>query len=326
MRMLLRSMGLRPSLCPILRSNFLHMKNFGLLQEQGVQVKDWRFGGVTGIIPEVLQVGGDWTEYLPVYEPQSSSFDTMSCVTYSALNCLETMYSRKYGVEENFSDRYIAKLSGTKTTGNYLSKVANSILKYGLVSEKLWPYEGNNWTEYMSDIPVDLIQAGQESLDKYKINWEWIVDRDAKTLMDALEYSPVQVTVYAWESPSNGIYQRTDRVTNHAVMLYGYKKYEYWLIYDHYENNIKRLAWDFKFGHRLRYNIEDSMPKPKFEDNLLVQDAQDTGTIGMTLDGKIMVGDLDKVVATYLVRTQGKGLSKEDWDSLEKINLKKEPV
>jgi hypothetical protein len=308
------------------------MKNFGLMQEPGVEIKDWRMGGVTGIVPEVLQESGDWTEFLPVYEPQKITYDTMSCVTFSALNCLETMYSRRYGIEENFSDRFTAKVSRTTPSGNYLSRVANSILNYGMVSEALWPYGGNNWSAYMADIPLDLIQAGQNSLDKYKINWEWVVERDAKTIMEALTYSPLQVTVYAWESPQNGIYQKTEKTTNHAVMLYDYKKYEYWVIYDHYENNIKRLAWDFKFGHRLRYNIEDYMPKPKFEDNLLLQLVEGAGGFGMTLDGKLIVDDLDKVTASWITRNNGdiKGkvlaVTEEDWNDLEKINLKKEPV
>jgi hypothetical protein len=302
------------------------MKNFGLLLEQEVRVKDWQLGGITGIIPEVLQPSADWTEYLPVYEPQLINFDTMGCVTYSALNCLETLYNRRYGIEENFSDRFIAKASNTSLNGNYLSTVAETIRSHGLVAEKMWPFDANNWTEYMKDIPIEVIQAGQNSLDKYKVNWEWVVERDAKTVMEALTYSPLQVTVYAWNSPKDGIYQKTTKTTNHAVMLYAYKKYEYWMIYDHYDNKIKKLAWDFNFGHRLRYNIEDYMPKPEFEDNLLVTDAQDTGAFGMTLDGKLMVGEPGEIVATYLARTQGQGLTKEQWDSLPKINTKKEPV
>jgi len=315
------------------------MKNFGLLQEVQANPKDWRFGSFTGIIPEVLEEDGNWNEYLPVYEPQRKDFDTMSCVSFSALNCLETLYKRRYDIEENFSDRFIAKASGTTLQGNYLSTVAETIRTFGLVGEEFWPFEAKTWVEYMKDLPLEVLQAGQDSLARFKLNWEWVVERDAKSMIEALTYSPLQVTVYAWEKPVNGIYPRTEKTTNHAVMLYGYKKYEYWLIYDHYSNNIKKLSWDFYFGHRLRYNIEDYMPTPKFEDNMLVQDAQDSGEFGMTLDGKIMVGDLSEIQATTIMRSKKKiidgeefsllktkALTKEEWDESPKINTKKEAV
>jgi len=306
------------------------MRNYGLLLEQEASSKDWVMGGVTGIIPEILQPTGDWSEFLPIYEPQYKGFDTYSCVSYSANNCLETIYNRKYGLEENFSDRYPAKTSGTTPSGNTFSAVANSILKYGIVREPKWPFSDDikNWNEYMDDIPVEVLQDGQSSFDSYDIRWEWA---NSLPLTEALKYSPLQIGVHAWEKPVNGIYQRTDKPKNHAVMLYAYKKNEYWLIYDHYHNEIKKLAWDFWFGSKLRYNISNTMPK-QFDDNLLVMDAQDTGAIGMTLDGKIILDDLAKVHAMWSMRTDGdvkgktKSLTKEEWDAIPKINLQKEPV
>lgn len=306
------------------------MRNYGLLQEKEANSKDWVLGRATGIVPEVLQPDRDWSDYLPVYEPQWKGFDTYSCVTYASLNCLEGVYKRKYGIEENFSDRFTAKMSGTRPNGNTFSNVANSIVDDGVVAEKAWPFSDDikNWNEYMSDIPQEIIDRGKESLNKYHIQWAWAGNTP---MYDALQYAPLLVGVHAWEKPVNGIYQRTSKAKNHGVMVFYAKENEYWLIYDHYSKSIKKLAWDFWFGSRLQYNIEDYMPK-KFEDNLLVQNVQGDGSFGMTLDGKLMIGDLDKLLATWAVRNKGdvKGktddLTKDEWDGLTKINFKKENI
>jgi len=308
------------------------MRNYGLLQEKQARAKDWVFGGITGILTDKLELDGSWDEWLPIYEPQSSTFDTMSCVTFSALNCLETLYKRKYKDDVNFSDRFIAKSSNTTLSGNYLSVVADAIVNYGLVDESLWPFEARNWTEYMKDIPTEVYDSAAVSRERFKINWEWVLDGSTDALKEALQYSPIQVTVYAWQTPVNDVYQRTEIAPNHAVMLYGYRDNEYWLIYDHYSKNIKKLAWDFNFGHRLRYNIENNMPEKKYADNLLVQLVEAPGGFGMTLDGKLVIDDLSKLQAAWILRNNGdiKGktlpMLKADWDLLPKINLKKEAL
>lgn len=308
------------------------MKNFGLLISKEARAKDWISGGVTGIIDEPLVIWGNWDEYLPEFEPQSVLFDTMSCVSFSALNCLEALYKRKYRIEENFSDRFIAKMSGTTVMGNYMETVAETIRKVGLVEEAVYPWGGNNWVEYMQDVPEDVVQRATASLGSYKVNWEWVLESDVESLKNALTYSPLQVTVYAWGKKKGDIYQKTSTTPNHAVMLYGYEDGIYWKIYDHYLNEFKKVTWDFFFGHRLRYNIENSMPTPKIANNLLVQLVEEGGGFALSLDGKLIIDDLDKLIAVWLVRNDGdvKGktlaVKSELWDSLVHINLKKEIV
>jgi len=308
------------------------MKNFGLLISKEAKAKDWVFGGVTGIIAEPLQLNGQWDDYLPVYETQFKTFDRLDCVTMSALNNLETLYNKKYGTEENFSDRFIAKMSGTTLIGNYLDVVANTIRTVGLVEEDVYPDKCKNWTEFYQYVPEDVKQRAIASLETYTVNWEWVLDMDAESLKNALTYSPLQVTVNAWGKKLGDIYQCNNGPLNHAVMLYGYEDGIYWKIYDHYDNCFKKLAWDFNIGHKLRYNIEQRMPGKLFEDNLLCQDSQDSGAFGVTLDGKLMIGDLAQLQATFTMRNDGdtKGktrpLTKEQWDSLPKINLKKESI
>ena len=105
------------------------------------------------------EVCEDWTPFLPKGEKQHGLyFDTMACVTFSALNIIEIQLnfmvanslmseeSVKFFSDEgyllngqfNFSDRFTAKMSGTTKDGNYLQKVWDSIRNHGLLSEKDW--------------------------------------------------------------------------------------------------------------------------------------------------------------------------------------------
>jgi len=117
------------------------LKNYGLRIEAEARVKDWIFGGISAIEPVNLVEKG-WSDYLPVKEVQRNKFfDSMACVTFSALNCLEILHKRLYEIEVNWSDRWMARVSGTTTKGNYLSTVADTIRKKGLILEEFWQFD-----------------------------------------------------------------------------------------------------------------------------------------------------------------------------------------
>src|SRR5207247_8242189 len=109
---------------------------------------------------EVLNPSGDWTAYLPSAENQSTHIvDTMACVTFSCLNVIETQIKFLTGREVNFSDRFIAKLSGTTQQGNTVQNVLDAIRKYGLVLEEEWPTDLNfNWDQYYAPVPDEVIK------------------------------------------------------------------------------------------------------------------------------------------------------------------------
>ena len=143
--------------------------------ETGVRIKQpdpkaWMAGGETGIAKVVLEVSGQYDDYLPDEENQSfytpARFDTMSCATFSATNNVETLLNRMRAKGQlskkqedflinkgyinpqtnkvNFSDRFTAKMSGTTRDGNYLEAVGDSIREcekggHGLVPESAWP-------------------------------------------------------------------------------------------------------------------------------------------------------------------------------------------
>ena len=228
------------------------MKNYGInIQPK----KSTDYIANIGGIGEELNPSGNWFDFLPVKEYQHFDWgDTMECVTMSALNCLEILHTYLYGIEPNWSDRFTAKMSNTTHRGNWLTAVANSIRHDGLVSEEDYPATASSWDDYYKEVPQEIIDKGKRF--PYEVNYEWIVPTNAEGLENALKTAPIQVIVHAWEAPVNGIYQRTTKPLNHAVCLLNSVHGEYWEIFDHYDNVIKRLAWDYKITNGLKYSLK----------------------------------------------------------------------
>lgn len=323
-------------------------QNYGLLIEEELNPLDWRAGGVSAVEKSVLRENGDYTDILPQLEYQIGTyFDTMACVTFSALNNLEIL-ARFFGVTFNKSDRFTAKMSGTTKGGNYLSIVADSVrMNHGAVDEERWPYPRTqrqpvfDWDDFYAAIPENIQAEGLEFLKEWKIRWEWV---PVTKLREYLKYGPIQVTVQAWPKPNaQGIYENRDSRWNHAVTLVKATD-EYYEIYDHYEKSLKKLAPDYKFGSALQFTLTKNVPSPMpnitLPNNVLVQDVEDSGAFGMHLDGKIMTGNAAEVLATVVMRSPRKvvdgqativmkapvPLKKGDWDSFPKVNMKNEPI
>lgn len=142
-------------------------KNTGVI----IELKPQDF--VAGTLPyEVLNPAGDWTPYLPSAENQASHFtDSQACVTFSCLNVIETQYKFFTGKEINFSDRFIAKMSGTTQQGNTVQKVLDTINQFGLVLEEEWPAPANfTWDEYYAEIPQAVKDKARKDI---KVQYEF---------------------------------------------------------------------------------------------------------------------------------------------------------
>lgn len=312
----------------------------GYIQEDLLDPRSWICGGYTGIKSQVWQSNGNWDASLPMYEPQRNKyFDTMACVSFSNINVLETLIKKKWKMDVNFSDRALAKMSFTGKRGNTAARVNTTIVEQGLAMERTWPFDTGSiktWNKFYETIPISVILEAGEFLNKYKVSWDWVFWREQHKIKEALRYSPLAVAVYAWARPKGDIYPRTEHRQNHFVELYGYKDSEYWKIYDHYTNSKKKLAWDFNFGAKVRWDISlnklEPMPKYHITNNTLVFCAEGRGEFGLVLDDKIIVDDLAKVMAQFLMRNNGrtedkvKSVTKVIWDSFPKINLKKQSV
>ena len=167
------------------------MKNYGVIL--GQRDNDY----VGGTLPYIEENPlGDWTPYLPLGEWQRiDNVDLMACVTFSALNVLETLYYFKTGVRRNFSDRFTAKMSNTTPQGNYLYLVADSIRKDGLVDETDWPApDDTTWDSYYLDIPQVVKDVAKDFLKDWMIQYEFI-DVTRESLLKHIKQSPIQVVI-----------------------------------------------------------------------------------------------------------------------------------
>lgn len=241
-------------------------QNYGLVDSLP-DPKDYTLGAVQ---KSVLLKSGDWTVFTPIFERQIGTYtDTWACVTFSALNCLEILFAKRYGFEVNFSDRFTAKKSGTiPGRGNTLKRVADSIRNDGFLMEEDYYWNRKSQENYYQSVPsyYGAIQYPQTTLtnrakilrDSYEISYEWVgwngLSRDQ--LREALQYGPLQVTVMAWKAPKKGVYDYVDQNINHAVTLLKVNKDDSLVIFDSYDSAVKVLSKRFYIGHAMLFSLK----------------------------------------------------------------------
>jgi hypothetical protein len=298
-------------------------------------------GGVSGLDKTVLREDGQWDAYLPQYETQHFQyFDSMACVSFSMLNAIETVLFRKYGLQRNFSDRFIAKMSGTTINGNDYWTVAETIRKGGLVDESVWSWLPwiKSFDDYYANVPQEVVDEAKKFLQEYKLAYEYVWD-DPDHLIEGLKYGPLAVAVHAYCPLEGDVYTYCADRGNHSVLLYGYVLGQYWKIYDHYDNKYKKLAWDTKFWCALRWDIIKVEPTPMptivLPDNCKVFCAEGPGTFGLHVKGKMIIDDLAKLDAVWIMRNEVDGffhggpvrtITLAEFNAFPKYDLKNNPL
>lgn len=214
---------------------------------------------------EVLEEDGDWEIYLPKFERQArTGLETSNCTGYGTLNCLEILLRRKYGLIEDFSERYVGVMADTWPPGNNPQKVIETIRKVsGVISEEELPFDDSIKTleEYYSPKPMtgSLIAKGLWWLENFEVKHEWVFKGDVKNkqelMKDALKHSPLGASVYAWAlDDEDGLYFKNGD-DNHWGVIYGYEDGKYWKFFDSYDQGKKQLKWDYDFGYVKKYYI-----------------------------------------------------------------------
>ncbi len=251
------------------------MKNYGLdlkREQEEQSEQDWVFGALSS--PCITDIPETEREnYLPRGEKQNVGEEKMDCASRSPINELETKFNwllrnkkllpenekwlRDNGyITENgieFSDRFIAILSGTTREGNSLKAPIDAIRKNGLVPKYKLP-QVSTFNDYHNKESVtgSLLALGQQFLQRFKINYEKVYQVHYKEL---LKEDMMGVAGYAWPTPVNGEYPKTDSEPNHAFLMFKNPAYN---IFDNYEEStndfIKKLAPDYTFidyGYRV---------------------------------------------------------------------------
>jgi len=260
----------------------LEGQNTGLIIE-APRPLDYVYGAETGI-PEklIINVSGDWTKHLPTNERQKlSGFDVLACVSFSAANVLEILFNyhlknKLFTLQQerflklagyidkegnvNFSDRFIAKVSGTTKNGNSLWRVWDAIRAHGLVPENEWPFtkQQTDWESYYAEIPDSVKARGTQFKAFFDIRYEWAIITPQPASIDIfkklLQYSPIQVATAVcrpWDIAEP--IQACGLGAGHATTIYGTT--ETYEVYDHYNPFRKKFAADYIIPYAIKAAI-----------------------------------------------------------------------
>lgn len=242
-------------------------KNTGvLIGPEYIRPTDFVAGAETGIAYEARNPSGDWEKYKPTDEWQRYflngiiGYDTLSCVTFSALRCvamqIEWMidtgkisgtalaFLRDNGyIDENgkvnFNEHYTAVMSGTTTNGNTLTAVWDSIRKDGVLPQKDGP-SVNDFTTTAAwlagPIPQTQIEKARKFLSLYggpfQVAYEWAVLNQPgawELFAVHVKQAPLHIatpTCGSWNNPSGTIVTSCGdyKQLNHATSYIGQVK------------------------------------------------------------------------------------------------------
>jgi len=165
----------------------------------GQRPTDWQAGSFTFISYEERNPSGDWRPYLPTKEIQYGKEDSMSCVSFSAINAIEMQEKFLTGNETNYSDRWLAIMSETTHDGNWLYKVGDAIRKYGLVTEDKYPAPPNyTFDAYHAkpspELQVELEAEGKQWLSEWDFKYEF-VPATKDSMLGHIKQAPLQIVI-----------------------------------------------------------------------------------------------------------------------------------
>ncbi|MDF1498505.1 MAG: hypothetical protein P1P85_04105, partial [Patescibacteria group bacterium] len=247
------------------------------MKNTGIIIKYQEADYIAGTLP-YEDLCDNWTLYLPTEERQHSVyFDTMACVTFSALNIIETQLNfllatnkiPEIAIKEltelgyiinnkfEFSDRFTAKMSGTTRKGNYLQKVWDSIKHGGLLPESDWAYPRDqrtpifDWDDYYQEIPQELKDKAKKILDYFDFAYEWeyqnkltsYKEDEIENIKRQLRQAPLQIASPTCNWKSDVVEPCGKTTASHATMIYQIDNYIY--DYDSYEKYIKKLSLNY---------------------------------------------------------------------------------
>lgn len=242
------------------------MKNSGFIAPQ-IVTEGEKAHYVLGALPQViLQADRNWLPFTAEFEPQQKKFETYNCTGFNTLTAIETLLAR-LGIHENYSDRWVGIIAGTKAPGNDPHTVAEAIRKNGLIPESMLPFSDdlNSVDEYYSFKGADEAkcrEVGQKWLERFDFGHEWVFlggDNKPEKMLEALQFSPLDVSVQAWHKDGILFSKPKGGADNHwTCNVVGVNEKKYWIIDDSYLDDgqpLKYLEWDYDFGFCKRYSI-----------------------------------------------------------------------
>jgi len=268
-------------------------KNTGILIVP-LSPKAFLVGGESGVGFEIRLSKGDWFNYAPTGEKQSTvKYDTMSCATFSALNSLEMQVNwliannkissdaiallKEWGYFDennkfNCSDWFTAIMSGTTPQGNDFGSVWDSIRKVGVLpqSKGYKPSDFNstiNWLD-KTKVTTEQKELALKFLEIFDVAYEFILSgvSNPSVIEQHLKHAPIHIATpvcSGWGFDT--IVKKCDQQVQHATCAHGSEKEVATLIYDHYDPLNKKLSWDYSIPWAVKGVLSVKAPKPKTE-------------------------------------------------------------
>jgi hypothetical protein len=225
------------------------MKDYGLKLDLP-SPEHYVFGGLGGVAMEVIHPSRDWRPFLPMKEYQNlQGVEPYACVSFSTLNAVEILIRKKYGEERNYSDRFLASISGTKEGGNTPQVVSEALRHRGVVKQEAWPFDSKTFEEFYRDIPEDVMSLAKDFTDEFEFKHDFVPPNHT-AITSALECSPLLISVAAWFTNGEGRYYRPAGMTdNHATTLVYESPGEFMQVFDSYADgeddpSLKEVVWE----------------------------------------------------------------------------------
>lgn len=246
---------------------------------------------LAGTIPyQVVKKNADWEEVKITEEPQRYRlFDAMMCVSSSETNTEEKQiqYFIDNGVvinginyeidvdkikdwidengKVNLSERFLAKVSNTTTTGNSPMRVMDARRKFGLPPERMWsiqPFiDGNfNRGEFYKEIPQAVKDKALEWNKYWDIYYERLPENPSASV---IKYHLLQAPIW-WASATCPGWFGADIISACSLapshMHLGQKLTDKWKgTFDSYDPYDKKLAPNYKIYFPYKVVV---VPKP----------------------------------------------------------------
>ena len=161
--------------------------------------------------------------------------DFLACGSFSAIHIAEMKDRNWTGTFREYSERALAKLSGTNKQGNTLQHIVDAINNYGLIKTEDWPEltDGTNdvsWDEFYAEIPPEVLTKADKG-------WKChLVSLNPSEVENRLSTTPIWTII-----PTSG---GTDHIV--ALITWGDGQYGLGTYYDSYQLFIKDIQPNFK--------------------------------------------------------------------------------
>lgn len=216
--------------------------------------------------------------YLPIGEQQKRNIETYSCTEFGTLHAIEILAHRKFTDPSDYSERFVAIGAQNNPTGNDPQVVAEWIRHNGLVLEQVLPFNDSitSFEEYLSPDPLttELTTKAKKWLQQYDFKHEYVFHNNVplgnkqERLLEALQYSPIGISVTAWRKKGKLYVKNQGEPDNHWTVLVAGERGKSWHVFDSYQddgNFIKELAWDYDFGYAKLYHLTKAKKKSLFQ-------------------------------------------------------------